>query len=97
VTRLGEFSPIGQLFSLGSSFENNGRSLKGWISGDFVKNSSGTDVMILKIFWQKNLAKKIGVFDSKQSYIMQIVDHDIGFREKRQFFSPKICKNRRKL
>jgi hypothetical protein len=27
----------------------------------------GTDVMILKIFSPKNLAKKIGVFDPKQS------------------------------
>jgi hypothetical protein len=29
--------------------------------------SSGTDVMILKTFSPKNLAKKIGVFDSKLS------------------------------
>jgi hypothetical protein len=28
---------------------------------------SETDVMILKIFSQKKIAKKIGVFDSKQS------------------------------
>jgi hypothetical protein len=39
---------------------------------------SGTDVMIFKIISPKNLAK-IGVFDSKQSYIMQNFDHSIGF------------------
>jgi hypothetical protein len=35
--------------------------------------------MILKIFSPKNLVKKIGVFDSKQSYTMQNFDHNIGF------------------
>jgi hypothetical protein len=35
--------------------------------------------MILKIFSLKKIAKKIGVFDSKQSYIMQNYDHNIGF------------------
>jgi hypothetical protein len=34
--------------------------------------------MILKIFRQKN-QQKIGVFDSKQSLIMQKFDHNIGF------------------
>jgi hypothetical protein len=40
---------------------------------------SGTDVMILKIFSPKNLAKKIGVFDSKQSKFLKKIDHNIGF------------------
>jgi hypothetical protein len=35
--------------------------------------------MIFEIFSPKNSAKKIGVFDSKQSKIMQNFDHDIGF------------------
>jgi hypothetical protein len=33
----------------------------------------------LKIFSPKNSAKKIGVFDSKQSKIMKNFDHNIGF------------------
>jgi hypothetical protein len=37
-----------------------------WV-GPFFTNSSGTDVMIFKIFSPKNSAKKIGVVDSKQS------------------------------
>jgi hypothetical protein len=32
-----------------------------------VAPKPGTDVMILKIFSQKKITKKIGVFDSKQS------------------------------
>jgi hypothetical protein len=34
--------------------------------------------MILKIFSPKNFAKKIGIFDSIQSYILKKVDHNIG-------------------
>jgi hypothetical protein len=37
-------------------------------------SETGTDVMIFKIFSQK-----IGVFDSKQSLIIQKFGHDIGF------------------
>jgi hypothetical protein len=42
-----------------------------------------------KNIFAKNLAKK-GVFDLKQSQILQKnFDHNIGFREKRQFFRRK--------
>jgi hypothetical protein len=37
------------------------------------------DDMILKIFSPKKIAKKLAVFCSKQSYIMQNFDHNIGF------------------
>jgi hypothetical protein len=47
--------------------------------------------MIFKIFSPKKL-RKIGVFDSKQSYIMHIFYHNIGFWEKRQFFRRKLAK-----
>jgi hypothetical protein len=36
-------------------------------SGYPAPEARGTDVMIFKILSPKNLAKKIGVFDSKQS------------------------------
>jgi hypothetical protein len=42
----------------------------------------------LNIFAEK-FSKKIGVFDSKQSWIMQNFDYNIGFWEKRQFFRRK--------
>jgi hypothetical protein len=38
----------------------------------------GTDVMIIKIFSPKKLAKN-GVFDSKQSQILKKNYHNIGF------------------
>jgi hypothetical protein len=37
-----------------------------------------TDVMIFKNIFAKN-RQKVGTFDSKQSQIMQKVDHNIGF------------------
>jgi hypothetical protein len=58
--------------------------------------SLGTDVMILKIFSPKNSAKILAFFYSKQSLIMQKLDHNIGFGEKRQFLRrnlPKIAGN----
>jgi hypothetical protein len=45
----------------------------------------------LNIF-AKNFSEKIGFFDSKQSYIMQKFDHNIGFWEKRKFFRQKLSK-----
>jgi hypothetical protein len=56
--------------------------------GDIFKNSSGTDVMTFKIF----SSKKQGVFDSKQSKIMQKFDPNIIFCEKRHFFRRKLSK-----
>jgi hypothetical protein len=41
--------------------------------------SPGTDVMIFKNIFAKKFCEKIGVFDSKQSLIMQNFDHNIGF------------------
>jgi hypothetical protein len=49
----------------------------------------------LSIF-AKKIGEKIGVFYSKQSWIIQQYDHNIGFWDKRHFFSPKIVENRRK-
>jgi hypothetical protein len=43
------------------------------------------------------LAEKIVIFDSKTKLIKKKIHHNIGFWEKRQFFSPKIGKNRSKL
>jgi hypothetical protein len=52
------------------NFFNNGLKVLGIYFSrrheNLFKNSSGTDVMTLKIFSPKNLAKN-GVFDSKQS------------------------------
>jgi hypothetical protein len=44
-----------------------------------------------QIFSPKN-GEKIGIFDPKQSYIMQKFDHNISFCEKRQFFRRKLSK-----
>jgi hypothetical protein len=45
----------------------------------------------LNIF-AKKFREKIGVFDPKQSQIIQNCDHNIGFLEKRQFFRRKSRK-----
>jgi hypothetical protein len=39
----------------------------------------------------KKIAQKIGLFDNKQSLIMQNFNHNIGFWEKRQFFRRKLA------
>jgi hypothetical protein len=52
-------------------------------------NQPGADDTIFEIFSQKN-SEKVGVFDSKQSKIMQNFDHDIGFCEKTPFFRRKL-------
>jgi hypothetical protein len=60
------------------------------------KNQPGTDDMFFLNIFAENFGKKIGVFYSKLSYIMQKFHHDIGFREKRQFVRrklPKIAEN----
>jgi hypothetical protein len=41
------------------------------------------------IYFRRKIQQKNGVFDSKQSLIMQ---NDIGFWEKRQFFCRKLSK-----
>jgi hypothetical protein len=37
-------------------------------------------------FFAEKFSEKIGVFDSKQSQILKTNDHNIGIKEKRQFF-----------
>jgi hypothetical protein len=46
---------------------------------------------------QKNLAKKIAIFELNKRQFCRKCDHNIDFCEKRQFFPLKIAKNRRKL
>jgi hypothetical protein len=54
--------------------------------------------MILKKYFRQKIGEKIGVFDSKQSSILQNFDHNIVFfGGKNAIFSPKIVENRRKL
>jgi hypothetical protein len=69
---LGEFSPNGRSFTFGQFYKYFRSSPKFWpnfpyLSIDYVLiliflkilNSSGTDVMIFKIFSPQNLAKKL--------------------------------------
>jgi hypothetical protein len=53
--------------------------------------------MVLKIISLKYLLKKLAVFCPNYCYLLQKFDHNIGFREKRQFLKPKIGKNWQKL
>jgi hypothetical protein len=55
---------------------------------------AGTDFMIFYIFSLKN-RRKMGVFDSKQSYIMLKCDHYIGVWEKRQFLAENCRKSQK--
>jgi hypothetical protein len=54
---------------------------------------SGTDVMILKIFAQKNFAKKWRFLLKTKLKL----NNNIGIEEKRQFFRRKLGKKRRNL
>jgi hypothetical protein len=51
----------------------------------------GTDIMI---FFRRKIGEKIGVFDSKQIYILQKFDSNFL---RKPFFSPKMGENCRKL
>jgi hypothetical protein len=53
--------------------------------------------MIFKNIFAEKFSEKIGggVFDSKQSKIMQNFDHNIGFCEKRQFFAENCRKSQK--
>jgi hypothetical protein len=53
--------------------------------------STGTDVMIIKIFSQKNLAKKLALFAQTAVSVLQKFDHNIGF-EKCAIFRIKLAK-----
>jgi hypothetical protein len=44
-----------------------------------VNRSTGTDVMIFKIFSPKNLAKKIAFFAPTRANFSKKIDHNIGF------------------
>jgi hypothetical protein len=46
--------------------------------GDFFTNSSGTDVMILKIFSPKNFAKNFAFLTRNKAKLRKKVDHNIG-------------------
>jgi hypothetical protein len=52
--------------------------------------------MILKNF-AKNWAKKLAFYAQNTASFWQKIDHNIGFLEKRQFFSQKISETGRKL
>jgi hypothetical protein len=51
------------------------------------------DVRILKIFSPKKLAKILAFFAQTKASFCKNCDHNIGFREKRQFFRRKLAKN----
>jgi hypothetical protein len=51
----------------------------------FKNRPQGPMLWFLKIFSPKKIGEKIGVFDSKQSYIVKKFDHNFGFWEKRHF------------
>jgi hypothetical protein len=109
---LGEFSPIGRLFTLGSffycrgspntldSFFHGKSKLYNWINMNeldhILTDASGTDVMIFKIFSPKNSAKKLAFLTQSKAKLCKIVIITLIF-EKNANFSPKIVKNRRKL
>jgi glutamine amidotransferase-like uncharacterized protein len=57
---------------------------------------SGNDVMILKYFSQK-MWQKIRVFVQNTASFYKICSNTFFLFKNRQFFSPKIGENRRKL
>jgi hypothetical protein len=60
------------------------------------KDSFLIDVLFFKYFCQKN-GTKMGVFDSKQSQIMQNMIVTLVFEKNAKFFCWQIVENRRKL
>jgi hypothetical protein len=48
--------------------------------------------MIFKIFSPNNSAKKLAFVTENKANFFKKIDRDIGFREKRQFFRPKLSK-----
>jgi hypothetical protein len=47
----------------------------------------GTDVMILKIFSQKKIAKKLAFLTQNKAKLCTIFDHNIGFEKNANFFA----------
>jgi hypothetical protein len=59
-----------------------------------AKTQPGTDVKIFEIFSQK-IVEGIDIFyQNTAKHIMQQLDHDIGFSEKRHIFAENRQKNR---
>jgi hypothetical protein len=57
----------------------------------------GTDVMLLKIFSPKKIAKKLAFLTQNKAKLCIFLIITFDFEKKCQFLSPKIGKNRRKL
>jgi hypothetical protein len=77
-------SKIGQIYSIFRCVSLNA----------YVFKKSGTDVMIFKIFSQKNLAKNIGVFLLKLQLVFANMCSQHWFQNKNaNFFSTKFAEN----
>jgi hypothetical protein len=57
---------------------------------------SGTNVMLFKLFSQKNSAKNLAFLPQNKAKLCKILITTLVF-EKNAIFSPKIVRNRRKL
>jgi hypothetical protein len=53
--------------------------------------------MILKIFSPKKSAKKLAFLSQNKAKFCKILTTTLVLEKQRQFFSPKIVKNRRKM
>jgi hypothetical protein len=62
-----------------------------------LQTGAGTDVIILKIFSPKSLAKNFVFFARTTVSFCKNCDHNIDLLRKTPIFLPKIGKNRRKL
>jgi hypothetical protein len=58
---------------------------------------AGTDVTILKIFSPKKIAKNRRFLTQNKAKLCKMLIITLVFEKKRQFFSPKNGKNRRKV
>jgi hypothetical protein len=75
---------------------NWSKDVFGYILGNFFKNASGTDVMIFKIFLQKNSVKKLAFLTPNKAKLFKNLIITLVF-EKNAIFLPKNSKNCRKL
>jgi hypothetical protein len=67
----------------------------GHILGDFVTNSSGTDVMILKIFSPKISAKKLAFLTQNKAKICEILIITLVFEKNANFFAENCQKSQK--
>jgi hypothetical protein len=58
-----------------------------------MKERSGVDAMLLKIFLEKILEKKMAILNPKYSNFMPKIDHNLGFQENRHFSAEKMVQN----